>query len=145
MVVHTVSLSRSEPWVPADHGEPRAPGEPGPSTGITDEYHLEVVGPDGITLLGIGADEHPGQPSPHFAAIRDLVATGSAATLLHDPGGDGDDAPHVMAAVPLGSSPFYVVLEQSVDVALALGVSLVGTLGPLRLALRLDPAAVLRG
>ncbi len=120
VVVHTVSLSRSEPWVPADHGEPRAPGEPGPSTGITDEYHLEVVGPDGITLLGIGADEHPGQPSPHFAAIRDLVATGSAATLLHDPGGDGDGAPHVMAAVPLGSSPFYVVLEQSVDVALAL-------------------------
>ncbi|MDO8483456.1 MAG: sensor histidine kinase [Candidatus Limnocylindrales bacterium] len=120
VVVHTVSLSRGDPFVPADHGEPRAPGEPGPSTGITDEYHLEVVGPDGITLLGIGADEHPGHPSPHFAAIRDLVATGSSATLLHDPGGDGDGAPHVMAAVPLGSSPFYVVLEQPVDVALAL-------------------------
>ncbi|MEK6719768.1 MAG: HAMP domain-containing protein [Chloroflexota bacterium] len=120
VVIHTVSLSRSEPWVPADHGEPRAPGAPRPTTGITDEYHLEVVGPDGITLLGVGADEHPGQPSPHFAAIRDLIATGSAATLLHDPGGDGGDAPHVMAAVPLGSSPFHVVLEQSVDVALAL-------------------------
>jgi two-component system sensor histidine kinase UhpB len=120
VVVHTVSLSRGEPFVPADHGEPRKPGEPGPSTGITDEYHLEVVGPDGITLLGIGSDEHPGQTSPHFVAIRDLVATGSASTLLHDPGGDGDGAPHVMAAVPLGSSPFYVVLEQPVDVALAL-------------------------
>ena len=120
VVVHTVSLNRSEPWVPADHGEPRAPGEPGPITGINDEYHLEVVGPDGVTLLGVGADEYPGQPSPHFAAIRDVVATGSAATLLHDPGGDGDGAPHVMAAVPLGSSPFYVVLEQSLDVALAL-------------------------
>jgi two-component system sensor histidine kinase UhpB len=120
VVVHTVSLSRSEPFVPADHGEPRAPGEPGPTTGIADEYHLEVVGPDGVTLLGVGADERPGQPSPHFAAIRDLVATGSAATLLHDPGSSGDGTPHVMAAVPLGSSPFYVVLEQSVDVALAL-------------------------
>ena len=119
VVVHTVSLSRSEPWVPADHGEPRAPGEPG-LTGITDEYHLEVVGPDGVTLLGVGADEHPGQPSPHFEAIRALVAAGSAATLLHDPGGNGDGAPHVVAAVPLGSSPFYVVLEQPVDVALAL-------------------------
>ena len=120
VVVHTVSLSRSEPFVPADHGSLRAPGESGPTTGITDEYHLEVVGPDGVTLLGVGADERPGQPSPHFAAIRDLVATGSAATLLHDPGGDGDGGPHVMAAVPLGSSPFYVVLEQSLDVALAL-------------------------
>jgi len=120
VVVHTVSLSRSEPFVPADHGEPQAPGEAGSTTGITDEYHLEVVDPDGMTLLGIGPDERPGQPSPHFAAIRDLVATGSAATLLHDPGGDGDGAPHVMAAVPLGSSLFYVVLEQSLDVALAL-------------------------
>lgn len=120
VVVHTVSLSRREPFVPADHGEPRRPGQPGRSTGITDEYHLEVVGPDGTTLLGIGADEHPGQPSPHFAAIRDLIATGSASTLLHSAGGDGEGAPHVMAAVPLGSSPFYVVLEQPVDVALAL-------------------------
>ena len=120
VVVHLVWLSRSGPWVPADHGEPREPGEPGPATGVTDEYHLEIVGSDGITLLGIGADERPGQPSPHFDAIRDLVATGSAATLIHDPGGSGDDAPHVVAAVPLGSSPFYVVLEQSVDVALAL-------------------------
>ncbi len=87
VVVHTVSLSRSEPFVPADHGEPEAPGERRPTTGISDEYHLEVVGPDGITLLGVGADEHPGQPSPHFVAIRDLIATGSPATLVHDPGG----------------------------------------------------------
>ncbi len=120
VVVHTVSLSRGDSFVPADHGDPRASGEPGRSSGVTDEYHLEVVGPDGMTLLGIGADERPGQRSPHFAAIRDLIATSSAATLLHEPGGDGDGAPHVMAAVPLDSSPFYVVLEQSVDVALAL-------------------------
>lgn len=119
VVVHLVSRSRSEPWVPADHGEPRAPGAE-PSSGSTDAYHLEVVGPDGVTLLGVGADEQPGQLSPHFGAIRELVATGSAATLLHDPSGSGDGAPHVVAAVPLGTSPFYVVLEQSLDVALAL-------------------------
>lgn len=120
VVVHTVSLSRREPFVPADHGGPREPGQPDPSTGISDEYHLEVVGPDGITLLGVGADERPGETSPHYAAIRNLVVAGAAATLLHDPEGDGDGTPHVMAAVPLGSSPFYVVLEQPVDVALAL-------------------------
>jgi two-component system sensor histidine kinase UhpB len=120
VVVHTVSLSRSEPFVPADHGEPQNPGESRPSPGTADEYHLEVIGPDGITLLGVGADEHPGSASPHFAAIRDLMATASAATLMHDPGGDGGAAAHVMAAVPIGSSPFYVVLEQSLDVALAL-------------------------
>ncbi len=124
VVVHTVALSRDEPFVPADHGEPRAPAESRSSAGIMDEYHLEVVGPDGIALLGVGSDERPGELSPHFAAVRDLMATRSAATRLHDPGEGGDGAPHVMAAVPLGSSPFYVVLEQPVDVALALPIQL---------------------
>lgn len=120
VVVHLASLGRSEPWVPADHGEPRSPGAPGTTAGITDQYHLEVVGPDGVTLLGVGADEFAGRASPHFEAIRDLIDSGSASTLLHDPGGSAGGAPHIVAAVPLGASPFYVVLEQPLDVALAL-------------------------
>ncbi len=52
--------------------------------------------------------------------MRDLVATGSAAALLHEPGPGENFEPHVMAVVPLAGSPFYVVLEQPVDVALAL-------------------------
>jgi signal transduction histidine kinase len=92
--------------------------------GMLEEYHLDVIGPDGITLLGIGPDEHPGQASPHFAAIESLLASGAAATLLHEPRPSESYEAHVMAAVPLGSSPFYVVIEQPVDVALALPLQL---------------------
>ena len=125
VVVHTISLSRAEPYVPADHGQPPGQEPAGFAAMATAEtYHLEIVGPDGIALLGIGPDEHPGEPSPHFAAIEGLVATRSAATLVHQPSDGQGDEPHVMAAVPLGASPFYVVLEQPVDVALALPLQL---------------------
>jgi signal transduction histidine kinase len=121
VVVHTVSVNRTEPYVPADHGQfagvstdDRTPAA------AAEEYHLEVVGPDGMTVLGIGPDERPGEGSPHFGIIQRLMETGAAATLLHQPDANGNLEPHVMAAVPLGSSSLYVVLEQPVDVALAL-------------------------
>jgi signal transduction histidine kinase len=120
-VIHTVSVNRIQPYVPADHGQPGGAAlvEPAPA-GAAQVYHLEVVGPDGVALLGIGPDERPGEPSPHYPVIQRLVATRAAATVLHEPLRGEEGEPHVMAAVPLGSSPFYVVLEQPVDVALAL-------------------------
>jgi two-component system sensor histidine kinase UhpB len=125
VVVHTVSLNRTEPYVPATHGQPVAvTPDQSMADATAEEYHLEVVSPDGITVLGIGPDEHPGQRSPHFAAIESLMASGTAATLLHEPRSGEGFEPHVMAAVPLSSSPFYVVIEQPVDVALALPIQL---------------------
>jgi two-component system sensor histidine kinase UhpB len=119
-VVHTVALNRTEPYVPADHGLSTAgSGEARQPVAATEAYHLEVIGPDGRALLGIGPDERPGELSPHFAAIGPLMAARGAATQLHDPQ-PGDGQPHVMAAAPLGSSSLYVVLEQPVDIALAL-------------------------
>ena len=125
VVVHTVSLNRAEPYVPATHGQPDAVTA-GHSIGDArvEEYHLDVVSPEGVTLLGIGPDEHPGDTSLHFSAIKSLMASGTAATLLHEAGPGQGFEPHVMAAVPLGSSPFYVVIEQPVDVALALPIQL---------------------
>lgn len=86
----------------------------------SDEYHLEVIDPDGITVLGIGADERPGQLSQHLPAIRDLMRDHGAAALLEQPGAADSFAAHVMAVVPISSTPFYLVLEQPIDVALAL-------------------------
>jgi signal transduction histidine kinase len=97
---------------------------PGVFTDPTAGYHLEVVGPDGRVALGIGSDEQPGALSYHVAVIQQLANRRQAASLLHQPGPGETFEPHVMAVVPLPASPFYVVLEQPVDVALALPIQL---------------------
>jgi signal transduction histidine kinase len=90
----------------------------------TAAYHLEVVGPDGRVALGIGSDERPGALSYHFPIIQHLADRRQAASLLHEPGTGESFQPHVMAVVPLPASSFYMVLEQPVDVALALPIQL---------------------
>jgi signal transduction histidine kinase len=119
-LVYTTSVNSSADFIPASYGRDSAGILPAPQGGAAESYHLEVVDPDGLAVLGVGSDEVPGQPSRHYPAIRNLVATGSAAALLHEPGPKDQFEPHVMAVVPLAVSPFYVVLEQPVDVALAL-------------------------
>lgn len=123
IVVHTVSVNSNEPYVPAVHGRPGFAGA-SPPPSVTEAYHLEVVDPDGTAVLGIGQDERPGEPSTHFSAIGGLMEERGAAALLHEPGAGQTFEPHVMAVVPLGASPFYVVLEQPLDVALALPLQL---------------------
>lgn len=131
VVVHTVSLNSTTDYVPAVHGQPGSDAPPAGdaakaanATDAAERYHLEVVDPSGTAVLGVGADEHPGQPSRHYAAIAGLVAEHRAAALLHQPEPGAGFDPHVMAVVPVGSSPFYIVLEQPVDVALALPLQL---------------------
>ena len=121
LIIHLVGVNSSAPYIPAAHGRPPAEDPVGSVPARpSDEYHLEVVDPDGIAVLGIGEDERPGQPSRHFPAIRDLVRDHGAAALLHRPGAVDRFEPHVMAVVPISSTPFYLVLEQPIDVALAL-------------------------
>jgi len=105
VVVHTVSINSTSSYVPASHGRIGPGAATGASAGASEEYHLEVVDPDGIAVLGIGQDERPGQPSNHFPAIRRLVADRSAAALLHEPGQADRFEPHVMAVVPLENIP----------------------------------------
>lgn len=126
-IVSTVSLNASadyDPQAVAGSAGTDPGAGPAPATG----YHLEVVDPNGIAVLGIGADEQPGQPSRHFPEIRSLIASGGADAMIHLPDQYGNVEPHVMAVVPLPRSPFYVVLEQAVDVALALPRQLEGRL-----------------
>ncbi|OFW63971.1 MAG: hypothetical protein A2135_00285 [Actinobacteria bacterium RBG_16_67_15] len=93
---------------------------PETATDPAEQYHLEVVGPDGAVVLLIGESGQHGAPSHHFAALRDLGPIAEPLALRHV-GGDSDDEPdHVMGVVPLGDSGFTLVLEQPVDVALAL-------------------------
>ena len=124
VLVHTTSVNSSADFVPASYGRASGSMATAPGADAAGSYHLEVVDADGTAILGIGNDEVPGQPSRHFSAIRSLAASGSAAALLHEPGPGEHFEPHVMAVVPLAGSPFYVVLEQPVDVALALPLRL---------------------
>ncbi|MES2209337.1 MAG: sensor histidine kinase [Chloroflexota bacterium] len=120
LVVDTISLNSSSSYVPAAHGRATRESSSSGSWSETETYHLEVVDARGIAILGVGPDEQPGRRSPHAAALAGLIEGRQAAALLHEPGPGESFDPHVMAAVPLAGAPFHVVLEQPVDVALAL-------------------------
>ena len=125
MVVHTVAVNSTAAYVPAAHGPPSAEDRAASApVSPSDEYHLEVIDSNGIAVLGIGEDEQPGEPSRHSPAIRDLVRDHGAAALLHQPGAADPFGAHVMAVVPISSTPFYLILEQPVDIALALPLQL---------------------
>ncbi len=125
VAVHIEAMNSNLPFLPtADGLQPDQVAVPPPYAGDAAEYHLEIVAGDGTVVLGIGPDEYPGQPSPHYSAIRSLADAGGAATLRHDPESTPGSESHVMAVVPVGRSPFYLVLEQAVDVALALPLQL---------------------
>lgn len=123
-VIHTVSINSTSDYAPAVYGRSSPSAGGSPTTAADERYQLEVVDPDGTAVLGIGPDEEPGHTSHHFAAIQELMASGGAATLQHNPHGAGTLQPHVMAVVPLAASPLYVVLEQPADIALALPLQL---------------------
>ncbi|MBI2885723.1 MAG: HAMP domain-containing protein [Chloroflexi bacterium] len=123
VAVHTISVNSPLPYSPTSYWRGGL-AEALPPTSSEDpseaKYHLEVVRPDGVTVLGIGEDEQPGQVSRHWASLRSIVAQGKASALLHQPASGDSFEAHVMAVVPLQQSDFHVVLEQPVDVALVL-------------------------
>jgi len=126
VVAHAQGLNSTRDFVlsATSSAETFAHNAPGQTTEPAAGYHLEVVGPEGRVVLGIGSDERPGALSYHFPVIQQLADQRQAASLVHRPGpGDTFEA-HVMAVVPLQDSPFYLVLEQPVDVALALPIQL---------------------
>ncbi|MBI2958385.1 MAG: HAMP domain-containing protein [Chloroflexi bacterium] len=88
------------------------------------QYRLEVISPGGIVVLGLGPDTHPGKFSIHFATVASAMSAGKPAVMLHRPPAQGTFGPHVHAAVPVGSSGFYLILEQQEDIALALPLQL---------------------
>lgn len=123
-VIHTVSINSVGPYVPALHHASGASQAAAEAALPAQEYHLEVLAPDGVTVLGVGEDEVPGEQSPHRLPIVPLMASHRADALLHEPGPNDAFEAHVMAVVPMGFAPLYVVLEQPVDVALALPLQL---------------------
>ena len=82
--------------------------------------HMEVFGPDGTVVLGIGADEHPGAISVHLAEIENLDLVGASFVTSHlSAWGD-----HVMAVVPIADTGFTLIVEQPNDDAMGLPMRL---------------------
>ncbi len=119
--LHAVSVNSTEPFTLGEFTgrlgqEDSAP----PERPLIELYNLEIVDPAGMTVLSLGAGSQPGSPNAHRDHIADVVTEGSARALV-DPGNEAIGlAPHVVAAVPMAQSPFYLLLEQPVDVALEL-------------------------
>jgi signal transduction histidine kinase len=133
IAIHTEAANDSAPYLPS-FATADAAALAGQNTNPAAGYHLEVVRPDGQVALGIGPDERPGDLSHHYPIVQRLAAGGEAASLLHTPQPGEAFEQHVMAAVPLAGSAFYVVLEQAVDVALALPLQLEQRLAVLTVA-----------
>jgi len=121
-VVRLASVSQAIPFDPASFGRVRPSGTP-PDAGELargGEYNLEIIDPDGVTVLGIGRHEDVGGPSPHYPVIQSAISSGTAVALVDAGDPERSVEPHVMAVVPLANTPFSLLLEQPTDVALAL-------------------------
>ncbi|HEU5287260.1 MAG TPA: sensor histidine kinase [Candidatus Limnocylindria bacterium] len=127
VAIHATSVNSLADYTPlaasrADASTPVA--QRGPGT-----YHLEVLDPYGMAVLGIGADERPGEVSRHMPVVGDIMAKRDAAVIMHEPARGQSFPAHAMAVVPLGASRFYLILEQPRDVALSLPIDLGRSVG----------------
>lgn len=121
VLVDTAAESSSEPFVLLNFLDPALDDSAqGQELEEQAEYHLEVLTPTGITVLGIGPEEYPGGESEHYSIIKPLMDAGGSDAMLHDVPAGSRDSDHVMAVVPVPGSELYLVLEQDTDVALAL-------------------------
>jgi signal transduction histidine kinase len=116
VVARTISVNSEDSFDPATHANGRAAQGSDEGSEPLDAYNLEIVDADGTTALSVGQGSPPGEPTSHLSAIEPLLRSRTATALLDE----GADDPHVMAGVPILNSPLYLILEQPVDVALAL-------------------------
>ena len=126
LAVHLISINSSSSYQPTTYWRTTLDDR----TGAVDEdrsqpgYHLEVIDPSGVAVLAVGADERAGEISRHLGVVSPLMARHDAAVIIHDPPPGQGRSAHAMAVVPMGSTPFYLVLEQPTDVALSLPMEL---------------------
>jgi signal transduction histidine kinase len=122
VAVHTLSVNSQADYAPTTLWSKGASAAQDGASRMT--YHMEVLDPNGLTVLGVGADERPGEVSHHLPAIQGIIARREAAVIVHEATPGEPFATHAMAVVPLGASRFYLILEQPKDVALSLPIDL---------------------
>ena len=120
MLVHLAARNSPRPFAPEDYMHSRLAGEGPVPSSPDDSYHLEVFDLNGNVVLAIGDDERPGELSPHFAAILERSPMVEPVVLRHLVKPGSAAGAHVMGVVPLPEFGFTLILEQPIDVALAL-------------------------
>ncbi|MBI4202394.1 MAG: HAMP domain-containing protein [Chloroflexi bacterium] len=123
-LVNTVGFNSTQPFVPFGLNglRPNEQQTLAPHASAKAEYHLEVLAPPGIVVIGVGPDEEIGQLSPHVPLLEAMLESRGSRAMLHEVADRATK--HVMAAAPVPLSDLYVVLEQGQDVALAVPAQL---------------------
>ncbi|MBI2871948.1 MAG: HAMP domain-containing protein [Chloroflexi bacterium] len=125
VVLQLAAMHRDEPYIVSLSSSNTTPQGTPEKEALANIYGLEVLGPDGTVALSRKGGTAPGKPSPHWRLLQqEAPETMAPFVFLHKPQKDQKFAPHVIAAVPLTSGPFWVILEQREDVALALPIRL---------------------
>ncbi|HJW87961.1 MAG TPA: hypothetical protein VJ565_00595, partial [Dehalococcoidia bacterium] len=84
------------------------------------EYSVEILRADGMILAASAETEPVGEVSPHYLLLKKYMDTRVSGAEVHRVPRDYPERDHIAAVSPLASGPFYLVLEQPVDLALAL-------------------------
>ncbi|MEK7862206.1 MAG: HAMP domain-containing protein, partial [Chloroflexota bacterium] len=122
VAVHLVSVNGPADYEPTTYWRTATDASQGSELKMS--YHMEILDPEGLTVLGVGADERPGEVSRHLPAIEGIIARREATVIVHEPVPGEPFSAHAMAVAPLGTTRFYLILEQPTDVALALPMNL---------------------
>lgn len=84
------------------------------------EYYLEIMTTEGLTVGGVGPSAHAGEKSSHYSLVASTVGARAAGVVLHNMDRVSELQDHVVAIVPVPETNLYLLLEQDIDVALAL-------------------------
>lgn len=120
VLVHLAARNSSRSFLPEDYLQSTRRQPATPDSEEDGSFHLEVIGPQGDVVLGIGSDEVPGGRSPHYEAVFDRSPMIEPIVLRHLASSESDTESHVMGVVPLSEFGFTLILEQPIDVALEL-------------------------
>jgi len=91
------------------------PAIPGGDTG----YSVEVVAADGRIIISTSRPEQVGSISSHYPDIRSNITTGKVGAGIYQAYGNHSAGREVVAITPLPSGPFFLLLTQPADLALA--------------------------
>jgi len=72
-------------------------------------YEVEVLSPVGIVLTTSMGPRNLGKTGFHYLVMKDYMEAGRAGAIVHRPG--NGRPPHIVAGMPIGDLPFYLVSE----------------------------------
>ncbi|MBI4340339.1 MAG: HAMP domain-containing protein [Chloroflexi bacterium] len=107
LVVDTVGIATIDLFSSANEGIGGDGSETSEGNG---PYSVEVLDPTGTVLTTSMGERILGAASYHYAVMRKYIARGEEGAIVHRPGKGRPD--HIVAAVPLAGTPFFLLAEE---------------------------------